>query len=1590
MTTSSDNNSTPSLDEINDLLALLYQGSFSEAETFARQLTERFPLHGFAWKVLGTIFKLQGELEKSLTSLEKAVTLTPDDVQAHNNLGATLGDLGRLEEAGASYNRALDINPDYEQAHNNLGGVLYNLGRFEESEASFRRAVEIRPDFAEAFYNLGKTLHSLGRLTEAEAAYCKVLEINPTYAEAYSNLGVILNHLGRFEEAEATYRRVLEIRPDYAEAHYNLAITLSVIGRLAETEACCRRALEFNPNYVEAHITLGNTLNYLGRLEEAEASYRRAIQLNPDIAEAHSNLGKILCDMGRLNESESSCRRALEIKPDYAEAHYNMGNTLKDMRRLKEAEASYRRALEINPEYVEAYSNLGNILKDLSRLQEAEACYRSALEIRPDHADLYNNLLFCLTHNFTVDAEKLFYNYCRFGEQFESPFRFKYPEHTNLRNPVRSLRIGFVSADLRDHAMSYFIEPVLVHLSTHPKLSLHAYSNHVIEDPVTVRLRNYFAEWHLIVGLSDAALDEKIRADSIDILIDLSGHTAGNRLLTFARKPAPVQASWMGFPATTGLRAMDYYLADRYFLPDETYWAQFTEKIVFLPASAPFVPFKEAPSVNELPVIKNGYMTFGSFNRSCKLSPSVITIWARLLRALPDSRIVLGAVPQDGHDTLIDWFAKEGIEQARMSFKPLCSMEDYLGLHHQVDICLDTLPFNGGTTTCHALWMGVPTLTIAGSTPPGMTGAAILGNVGLESFVARDTEDFVRKGLYWAKELESLANIRSSLRQRFDQSALGQPVLIAEGLERAFRIMWQRWCQDLPPVQLDVSPYQMNLELNEGGTLDFPSPEPTDEEINEMVALLNQSRYSEAETFARQLTERFPQHGFAWKVLGVVLRSQGCAMESLEALQKAVALSPDDVQAHDNLGATLNCLGRLEEAIASYRRALEINPGYVQAHNNLGATLYVLSRLEEAEACFRHAVEIRPDFAEAYYNLGKTLHSLGRLTEAEAAYCKALEIKPDYAEAYSNLGAIFNELCRFEEAEANYRRALELRPDYAEAHYNLALTLSLIGRLAEAEACCRQTLEIYPDFAEAHTTLGNTLNYLGRLEEAEASYLRAKELNPHIAEAHSNLGKTLQDLGRLNEAEASCRRALEINPNFAGAYNNLGKTLKDLGKLKEAEASYRRAVEIEPDYADAYSNLLLTLNYADGYSSSYLLEETRRYGQLVDRKVGSRFSSWRCDPDPKRLRVGMVSGDFGNHPVGYFLESLLGAIDQSRIELIAYPTLNRGDALTERIKPYFSAWKSLVGLGDEAAASLIHQDGVHLLIDLSGHTANNRLPVFARKPAPVQVSWLGYFATTGLAEMDYFLADEAGVPKGLEAQFTEKVWYLPETRLCFSHPEFDISVNDLPALQSGHITYGSFQNMSKVGDRVLAAWGEILRALPDAILRLQNRQLDDSGAVKQLVQRLQQHGIDSSRVSLHGSMPRKDYLASHAEVDLILDTFPFSGGTTTCEALWMGVPTLTLAGDSLISRQGASLLTAARLNEWVAVSETDYIAKAIKLAGDPVKLAVLRSNLRHQVLTSPLFDAPRFARNFEEALWGIWREKSVLKLKNRQGLHQNE
>lgn len=647
----------------------------------------------------------------------------------------------------------------------------------------------------------------------------------------------------------------------------------------------------------------------------------------------------------------------------------------------------------------------------------------------------------------------------------------------------------------------------------------------------------------------------------------------------------------------------------------------------------------------------------------------------------------------------------------------------------------------------------------------------------------------------------------------------------------------------------------------------------------------------------------------------------------------------------------------------------------------LARTHHAAGRLEQAASVYTQILGAMPPQAAEMFvaqaGYGQVLQALGRTDEAIACYRRALELRPDFVDIRSVMGALLVLRGRHAEAEPELRRVLELRPDMPGAHGNLGIALHGLGRHAESESCLRRALQAQPDSPGLLNHLGVVLNALGRQAEAAPLFRRALELQPDFLAAHNNLGRALLNLAQHAEAEQALRVAVQRYPDHAVLQGNLAIALLNQGKHAQAGEAVRHGLQKFPEAIEAQSGLLYALMCDASCTPDRYLAAARQYGKAVQR-IARPFTAWKCalpGSSVQPLRVGLVSGDMRTHPVGYFLENLLQHIDPRRLEVIAYTTRSGGDALTERLRRCVAAWHDISAPGDADAARRIHEDGIHVLVDLAGHTTHNRLPLFAWKPAPLQVAWLGYFASTGVAAIDYVLVDAVSVHADEQAQFTERPWYLPETRLCFTPPTDDEApaVAALPAAARGQVTFGSFQNMVKLGDPVLDLWARVLAAVPGSRLRLQNAEMGVASARDALLPRLAARGVAADRVELAGPAPRMEYLAAHAGVDIVLDTFPYPGGTTTCEALWMGVPTLTLRGNSLLSRQGASLLTAAGLTEWVAEDADDYVARAARLAGDVAALSRLRAGLRARVRASPLCDGARFARHFEDAFYGMWQ-----------------
>lgn len=739
------------------------------------------------------------------------------------------------------------------------------------------------------------------------------------------------------------------------------------------------------------------------------------------------------------------------------------------------------------------------------------------------------------------------------------------------------------------------------------------------------------------------------------------------------------------------------------------------------------------------------------------------------------------------------------------------------------------------------------------------------------------------------------------------------------------------------------------------------------------IQLHEAGRLDEAEGLYIQIVIRQPEHSDALHGLGVIAHQIGRNDLAVELFKRSIMLNPKAAHYYNNLGNAFKALGQVGDAIIRFREALDIKPDYAEAYNNLGIALKNQGQWEEAIGCYQQAWALKPDLAEAQNNLGVLFKDQGRLDEAVECYKRALAVKLDYAEAYSNLGIAIQEQGRLEEAVMNFERALALKPKFIEGHINLGIAFKVLGRFNEAIACFEQAIAIKTTHAEAHLNLGAIFKDLGRLDDAIFSYQRALNIAPGFSKAYNNLGIALTALGKLDEATLQFQQALSIEPNSVDALNNLGIALKDQGRLDEALASFMRASDLAPGLPGPSANAVYLLHFHPGYDTSAITQACRQWNQMYAAHLAQFVLPHPNDRNPERkLRIGYLSPNFCSHPVGRFLLPLIEQHDRGNFEIFAYAQVKRPDAVTDRFQLLMEHWRNTFGLSDAQLCDQIREDEIDILIDLTMHMAENRLLVFARKPAPVQATWLAYCSSTGLNTMDYRFSDPYLDPETRdETLYSEQTIRLPETYWCYQPTGIEPETGLPPSSKNGFITFGCLNNFAKVTSHTILTWIKIIQVVPKSCLLI--HAAEGSHRLRFLGE-MERSGIDAQRVQFVGKLPIKKYFGFYQEIDIALDPFPYAGGTTTCDALWMGVPLVSLAGETAVARGGLSILSNLGLEELVAWDSDQYIQIAVNLAMNLPRLIELRKTLRSRIQESPLMDAPRFARQMEAAYRMMWRK----------------
>ncbi|HET6249609.1 MAG TPA: tetratricopeptide repeat protein [Tepidisphaeraceae bacterium] len=664
--------------------------------------------------------------------------------------------------------------------------------------------------------------------------------------------------------------------------------------------------------------------------------------------------------------------------------------------------------------------------------------------------------------------------------------------------------------------------------------------------------------------------------------------------------------------------------------------------------------------------------------------------------------------------------------------------------------------------------------------------------------------------------------------------------------------------------------------------------------------------------------------------------------------------------------------GRLKEAGKLYQDLLKSKPDDPDALHMLGVVAHQYGRNKAAVKLIRQAIGKRADFPDASNNLGIVLQAMGQNVEAIAAYRQAIALRPNFAEALNNLAIALQWGGRIDEAIAAFQQAIAARPNFSEAFSNLGNALKAKGQINEAIAAYRRAIELKPNSADAYNNLGNALQQSGNLDAAIGAYLQSASAAP-FAPPLNNLGNALREKGKLDESVGALQRAIAIKPDYTDAYNNLGNALKDRGQLDDAIAAYRRAIEINPKDALCHGSLVYMLPFHHAYDSRAAAEELRRWNAKFTDPLKILFSPHGNGRDPeRRLRIGYVGPNFRNHCQSHFMLPLLKSHDKQKVEIFCYSDVVVPDAYTHQLQSHADAWRSIVGQNAEQVAAMIRADQIDILVDLTMHMAQNRLAVFARKPAPVQVCWLAYPGSTGLSAIDYRLSDPFLDPAGVdESVYSEKTIRLPETFWCYDPLEGrEVPVNALPAQQGGAITFGCLNNFCKINEGTLGLWAHVLQRVEGSRLIL----LAAEGMHRaRTLSFLQSRGVDPQRIQILSYLPRRQYMELYHQIDISLDTFPYNGHTTSLDSFWMGVPVVSFVGQTPVSRAGWCQLWNLGLPELAAHVPGDFITVATELAGDLPRLSQLRSTLRGIMEQSPLMDAPRFAGNIEEAYRQMWR-----------------
>ena len=1199
------------------------------------------------------------------------------------------------------------------------------------------------------------------------------------------------------------------------------------------------------------------------------------------------------------------------------------------------------------------------------------------------------------------------------GLKLDMPFQPK-----GQRRAGQKIRVGVLNSHFGFQTETFVTLPVL-HLDK-DQFEVHLFCGVKNPGPVEDRCRSLAKGFHLLPESIQERV-QMIRNAKLDVLIIGTNITAVTNQIALlaAFRMAPIQVVSHCSPMTSGFKNSDAFLSGTLAYREGVSEAEFSEKLILLDgppvcldySCEPAAPGLVPPDRSQLGIPADAVVFFNA--ASCyKIPLELLHLWARLLKEVPSSVLCLlpfnpnwaSKLPETRFRGLLESvLAEHGLEKNRVVLGPkLPNRAAVMNFERIADVYLDTMPFSGSISTVDPLQLGIPVVACDGETTRSRCSGAQLRELGLDELVGQNEEEYFAKALHLARDDEYRSGISSRINQAMSKRPrFLNPEAYGQNLGNALEVLVSEGLGALDDPKAFAQKVSERCSSFSGDSRrGVAMAEIT---ISDAQTAFAEGRLSDAEDVCREILSKDERCGGTWHLMGKMAALQGdletagdfvsvaCELDSQNAefirdlaevflrkkelepaeqhARRALELLPDSPEGLVLLGRILAEKDDKPAALEAFQEAVRIRKDYAEGLSYYALALQKFGRGKDAISQIRKACALEPDSVEYQTNLAILLEQNARYMDSLAAYGKAARMNPDVGFVWFRQGKLLNGLKRYSESVTTLEKAIALPGQVGDYHYEYGLALHMSKRFQEALVHYEKALSMGYNTAAIHCNRGVIYKDLRRGGDAILAFHTAVKMEPTNVSYLNNLGAAALEIGLNSEALECFEQAVEKNPKLPTAHNNIGNLLKDRARGMDALPHYRTSIELNPDDRDAPSNYLLCHMYIPDMDPKLVFEEHKKWGLDTTKKFPPAFK-FKPREAGSKIRFGFLSADLCHHPVAHFIEPIFREYDRERFEIVAYGDQRKSDDFSARFATQVDLWRETSSYDDKALAKLIHEDRVDILFELAGHTAYNRLGVFALKPAPVQVSYLGYPGTTGLPAIDFRITDAFADPQGKTDHFhTEKLIRVPECAWCFQPGGSTPEVEPLPALKKGYVTFGCFNNMAKLNPALFEVWAEILILVPGSHLRLKARTLTDEGVRKELMAYFTERGIEENRLEFYGHTKKTtDHLSHYHSVDIALDSFPYHGTTTTCEAMWMGCPVVTRAGKVHVSRVGVSLLNAVGIQEFIAETREDYIQKAVDLAGDLNKLNALRSTLRETMKSSVLMNESVFVRGFEASL----------------------